>query len=109
MEVPLRFSKEDLAVVDMNLQHGRSTLHDRSCEGDLNAVAIPDNIPDNTIELPLYLEVIRVYCAMENRSAFSRKFSWDETIMDGAPDAVAEQSIGIDSSRSHEVGVWGLT
>ena len=72
--------------IDEKLQHGKSTLKDKSCDGDLLAVMPPESWPTTDAgHIKLYREVLRVYCALEDGSAFSPDFPWDNSIIDQDP------------------------
>lgn len=70
--------------IDISLQHGRTTLKDTSCEMNLDIVLPPNKSwpdPSHT-DIIFYRECIRVYCAMEDGSAFHPNFKWDDNIKD---------------------------
>ena len=72
--------------IDIKLQHGRSTLKDNQCDSDLLTIKPPDTWPTQDPEhIKLYREAMRVYCALEDGSAFSSDFYWDESIHDKEP------------------------
>ena len=84
VEVSHELTKAEVEdFVDPKLQHGRSALKDTSCELDHSTLTPPaiweHPEPQN---IPLYREVMRVFCAMEDGSAFKPDFHWDETIKD---------------------------
>lgn len=85
VDVPHKLTLSDVAsFIDIKLQHGQSTLKDTVCEQDTSNINPPDSWkPSNDNQLKLYREVMRVYCALENRSAFRKGFAWDESIQDG--------------------------
>jgi hypothetical protein len=69
--------------VDPKLQHGKSALKDTSCDQDTSTLALPSVWPSqDKNHIPLYREVMRVFCALEDGSAFKADFKWDETIQD---------------------------
>ena len=74
--VPHKVSDEGIAsFIDPKLQHGKSTIKDTTCSGDLNQILPPKELWDTTDQghITLYREVMRVYCAFEDRSAFKDK------------------------------------
>jgi hypothetical protein len=74
--------------IDIKLQHGKSTLRDHTCEGDeLSTLEPPKEMWPTTDpqHVKLYREVMRVYCAMEDGSAYSAQFPWDDDIKDQEP------------------------
>lgn len=84
--VPRTLSKVEIAdFVDPKLQHGKSALKDASCEKDNKSLQIPSDIWQTKEEkhLVLYREVMRVFCAMEDGSAYKYDFHWDDSIQDG--------------------------
>jgi hypothetical protein len=85
VEVPHQLTDEEIKdFIDIKLQHGQSTLKDKVCESDLSTLHPPESWQTTDPKhLTLYREVMRVYCALENRSAFEKSFVWDETIKDG--------------------------
>ena len=87
VSVPHDATAEEVAeFIDIKLQHGKSTLKDHSCEEDLQSILPPDTWPTkDASHVKLYREVMRVYCAMEDGSAFSMHFPWDEDIRDQEP------------------------
>jgi hypothetical protein len=69
--------------IDPKLQHGRNTLKDASCGQDLSTIMPPETWPTTDSEhITLYREVIRVYCAMEDGTAFNPGFKWVTTMTD---------------------------
>jgi hypothetical protein len=71
--------------VDPKLQHGKSALKDSSCDQqNFKTLALPSVWQSqDPNHLPLYREVMRVFCALEDGSAFHpTSFVWDKTIMD---------------------------
>ena len=83
---PHKVSDEGIAsFIDQKLQHGKSTIKDTTCSGDLSQIVPPKELWDTTdkAHITLYREVMRVYCAFENRSAFKDKsFKFLESIKD---------------------------
>ena len=71
------------SFIDSKLQHGKSTMKDKSCEKEISKLSPPESweSPDNN-DIILYREVMRVYCALEDGSAYEKKFKWDQTIKD---------------------------
>lgn len=84
VDVPHKLTTEEIqSFIDIKLQHGRSTLKDKSCEADLSSLVPPSGWPTSEPKhITLYRECMRVYCAMEDGSAFTKAFSWDETVKD---------------------------
>lgn len=86
--MPYRASQEDInAFIDTSLQHGKTALLEKSCSGDADVrstLVPPSNSWDtqDPAHLDLYREAIRVYCAMDDGSAFVSAFLWDESIHD---------------------------
>ena len=84
--VPHMVSKEDIAeFIDVKLQHGKTTLLDTSCDilktgGEIHPPASWSTT--NNEEIRIYREAIRVYCALEDQSAYSSSFKWDNSIKD---------------------------
>ena len=73
-------------LVDIKLQHGKSSLKESPCDGDIKNIKPPDTWPTADADhVALYREVIRVYCALEDGSAYDPKFHWDESIEDHDP------------------------
>lgn len=69
--------------VDPKLQHGKSAIKDTSCAQDIVTLMPPATWETKDIvHIKLYREVMRVFCAMEDGSAFKPDFKWDETIKD---------------------------
>lgn len=87
VDVPHDVTKAAVSeFIDEKLQHGKSTLKDKSCEGDLSTMKPPEAWPtDDFAHIKLYREVMRVYCAFEDGSAYSVDFPWDESIKDSPP------------------------
>lgn len=84
VDVPHKVSDEDLNdFIDIKLQHGRSTLKDTSCDGDISTLIPPESWPTTEERhIKLYRESMRVYCAFEDGSAYRADFKWDESIRD---------------------------
>jgi hypothetical protein len=85
LDVPHEVSREDVdAFVDQKLQHGHATMIDHSCNSDLRTIVPPsESWPTSDPQhLALYRETMRVYCAMEDGTAFSHSFPWDQSIRD---------------------------
>lgn len=86
VQVPHKVSHEDVVTfVDPKLQHGKTNLIDKSCEGGNDEVdtAVPPASSWETqdpIHLKLYRSSLRLYCAMEDFSAFLPDFLFDESI-----------------------------
>jgi len=82
--VPHKLTPVQIAdFIDIKLQHGRTTLKDASCGTDLSKLMPPETWPTAEPEhVTLYREVIRVYCAMEDGSAFSPSFQWKQDMHD---------------------------
>lgn len=69
--------------VDPKLQHGKSALKDTTCGQDLTTLMPPSTWPTrDESHFVLYREVMRVFCALEDGSAFSPTFQWDMSIQD---------------------------
>ena len=69
--------------VDPKLQHGKSALKDTACEQDVSTLLPPSVWPtQDKAHIPLYREVMRAFCAMEDGSAFNPSFVWDMSIKD---------------------------
>lgn len=77
-------SADIAAFVDSSLQHGRSSLTKESiCEQDIASLPSPESWPTTEQgHLDLYRECIRVYCAMEDGSAFRPGFQWSKSVKD---------------------------
>lgn len=84
VDVPKKLTDSEISsFIDIKLQHGKSTLTDKVCEENLNQISPPESWKTNDPNhVKLYREVMRVYCAMENRTAFEKGFYWDESIRD---------------------------
>lgn len=84
VEVPRKLSDQEISsFIDLKLQHGRTTLKDKSCEEDLSQIYPPSTWPtDDESHIVLYREVMRAYCAMESGAAFKSNFKWDMSIVD---------------------------
>jgi hypothetical protein len=82
--VPHTLSDEEIgSFIDMKLQHGKSTLIDRSCEEDLTQIMPPSTWPTTDPQhIRLYREVMRFYCAMEDGRAFQQGFMWADFVKD---------------------------
>lgn len=82
--VPHKLAPVDISsFIDSSLQHGKSTLKDTSCSGDLTTLSPPEAWPTSEAEhVSLYREVMRVYCGLEDGSALKASFQWDESIRD---------------------------
>jgi alpha-amylase/alpha-mannosidase (GH57 family) len=83
VKIPRKLQKEDIySFIDTKLQHGKTTLKDDSCRVDISTL-----IPPKTWEtqdedhIQLYREVMRLYCAMEDRTAFTPEFEYDDSIV----------------------------
>jgi hypothetical protein len=69
--------------VDPKLQHGRSALKDTSCDQDVSTLALPSSWEStDPNHVPLYREVMRAFCALEDGTAFKPEFKWDDNIHD---------------------------
>eukprot|EP01038_Epipyxis_sp_PR26KG_P012174 gene12174-16304_t len=84
VKIPKKLLDNEInSFIDIKLQHGKTTLVDTSCENDISKLSIPTtwetNNPDHLI---LYREAMRVYCALENHSAYNIDFQWDYSIKD---------------------------
>lgn len=85
VDVPHEVAEEDvLSFIDIKLQHGKTTLVDTSCGGDLSSLTPPvESWPtEDAQHLALYRECMRAYCAMEDGTAFTAHFQWDQSIID---------------------------
>lgn len=84
VQVPRKLTDQEISsFIDIKLQHGRTTLKDKSCEEDLNQIRPPSSWPtDDESHIVLYREVMRAYCAMESGAAFRSDFKWDLSIED---------------------------
>jgi hypothetical protein len=85
LSVPHRPTKEELEkFVDVSLQHSFDSLNDKICAD--NTFPLSQNISlsllAHNVDLSFYQETLRLYCALEDRSAFSDSFQWNETIRD---------------------------
>lgn len=86
VQVPHAVSHEDVVTfVDPKLQHGKTTLMDNSCEGgpEVLDAALPPSASWDTKEanhIKLYRSSLRLYCAMEDFSAFEPSFQFDESV-----------------------------
>ena len=84
LNVPKKVSDEDIkSFIDPKLQHGKTTLLDNSCNGDNSAISIPDTWQTNEPNhLKLYREAMKLYCALEDGSALTGNYKFDDTIID---------------------------
>ena len=84
-DVPRSLREDEIQdFVDIKLQHGRTTLKDKSCDEDLSQLRPPSSWPTEDAEhIALYREAMRVYCAMESGAAFKPDFKWNTNINDG--------------------------
>ena len=85
--VPHYLSKEQVEeFVDPKLQHGKSANKDSPCNGDIKNINPPETWSTTDVKhIGLYREVMRVYCALEDGSAYDPNFHWDESIEDHDP------------------------
>ncbi len=79
-----RLTKSEVEdFVDPKLQHGKSALKDTTCGQDLSTLMPPSTWPTrDENHFVLYREVMRVFCALEDGTAFSPMFQWDMSIQD---------------------------
>lgn len=90
VHVPREVTTKDIGeFIDPHLQHGHNTQTDNPCthpEGQQHLLRIlPPPAQWETKEaehIALYREVMRVYCAMEDGSAFTETFKWDTSVRD---------------------------
>ena len=90
LAVPRDLTPKEIAeFVDPHLQHGHNTQTDNPCthpDGkDHLRTILPPEVQWDTKDpahIALYREAMRVYCAMEDGSAFAENFSWDTTMKD---------------------------
>lgn len=84
VNVPHKLNPVEIAdFIDVKLQHGKSTQIDDTCNGELDNIKPPSSWPTSDIEhIRLYREVMRVYCAMEDGTAFQRGFKFAENVKD---------------------------
>ena len=87
VQVPLQADEKAIKeFVDINLQHGKTSLKDQSCNDHENSLAtfVPPDTWKTTDEthLELYRECMRVYCAMEDGTAFKSNFKWKTDMKD---------------------------
>ena len=88
VKVPHKVAPEDVnSFVDPNLQHGKNNLVDNSCQGGLSVIdtAVPPSSVWETTDpkhVQIYRACLRLYCAMDDFSAFSPDFTFDLTIKD---------------------------
>ena len=83
VDVPHRISDKDINYfIDLKLTHGKLSFDDKICDSDYKNLLPSKNVWDTTEKdkIALYRECMRVYCALENGSAFSLSFTWDESI-----------------------------
>jgi hypothetical protein len=85
--IPHKISTSQIdSFIDTSLQHGKSTLQDETCvnkEYLSPSFKPPATWPTQEKDhIRLYREVMRVYCAFEDGSAFESSFTWDESIQD---------------------------
>jgi len=89
--VPHKIAQADLTTfIDPKLQHGRTSKGPDNCEllkqdlTNLHTITPPEKswVPENEQMMELYRESIRVFCAMEDKSAFGPAFKWEERITD---------------------------
>lgn len=87
VQVPLDITTQAVAeFIDIKLQHGKIELNQNPCDGDLMSILPPDTwATTDEAHVKLYREVMRVYCALEDGSAYSPDFPWDESIEDHDP------------------------
>lgn len=81
--------KEIAEFVDPHLQHGHNTQTDNPCTHPDGKAHLQTILPpaaqwetQDPAHIALYREVMRVYCAMEDGTAFAETFSWDLTMKD---------------------------
>lgn len=85
LAVPHLVSLPDVAeFVDSKLIHGKVGGGDSSCSMRVQDIRPPDSVwpTRERMHLKLYQECMRVFCAMEDRSAFMHSFKWDYSIKD---------------------------
>ena len=83
VNVPRLLTQEDISsFIDMRLQHGKTTLKEDSCRLNIDTLQPPATwVTQDPSDLKLYREAMRVYCAMEDKSAFTPSFVFDESIV----------------------------
>ena len=82
VKVPHLLSPEDISTfIDIKLQHGKTTLKEDPCKSNIKTLMPPSTWPTTDPKhLRLYRASMRLYCAMEDRSAFRSDFEFDESI-----------------------------
>jgi hypothetical protein len=83
LDVPRKLTTSDItSFIDPNLQHGKSSLKDvSSCQSEISTLIPPATWDTNDVEdIRLYRECMRLYCAMEDRTAFKHNFKFDLNI-----------------------------
>ena len=83
LDVPHKLTTEDVnSFIDMKLQHGKNTLKEDPCKKDISNILPPTTWETTDQEnIKLYRESMRLYCAMEDRSAFKPDFKFDDKIV----------------------------
>ena len=84
VDVPHKLEPSDISdFIDVKLQHGKTTLQDDSCSHDLSSILPPSTWPtSDPMHIKLYREAMRVYCGLEDGTAFHSSFPWDDSIID---------------------------
>lgn len=82
VKVPHMLTSEDISTfIDSKLQHGKTTMKEDPCKSNIKTLMPPSTWPTNDPNhLRLYRSSMRLYCAMEDRSAFHSEFQFDESI-----------------------------
>ena len=83
VQVPKQVSIDDIGeFVDMKLQHGRNSLGEDPCKMDIKEVKPPASSwsTDKNADIVLYQDCIKLYCALEDGSAYLPNFVWNMEI-----------------------------
>ena len=86
--VPHEVSQEDINdFIDVNLQHGRTSLLDTYCADpstDFQSLSPPEDKwkTDDPKHLQLYRSCVKLYCDLESFEAYENGYQFDESIRD---------------------------
>jgi len=79
--VPSRVGLQKVQTfVDSSLQHGKTPTTE--CDSDITQLKPPQSLWDTKeyIHIELYRDCMKVYCSMNDRSAFKKDFDWNTEI-----------------------------
>jgi hypothetical protein len=84
VDVPKKLGESEINdFIDLKLQHGKSTLKESTCDEDLTVIKPPSTWPTtDDAHIRLYREVMRLYCAMEDGTAFRKGFQFAPFVKD---------------------------